>query len=123
MPLVDPDERLSSRVLASFFEVYNALRYGYLEQVYVGALSVEFVRKGIPFEREFPLAVRYHGEVVGHYRADFVIDSRIVVEIKAGRALDDSARWQTLNYLRAADLRVGLILHFGPKASFRRVVF
>ena len=123
MPLDGEAEALGDRVLPAFFAVYNALRYGYLEQVYIGALAVEFRRRRIPFVREVPLQVTYGGEVVGRYRADFVVGDRLIVEVKAGRALDESARWQALNYLRSAQLSLGLVLHFGPKATFRRVVF
>ena len=115
-------ERLSNLVISAFFAVYNALTPGYLEQVYAGALCVELRHRGIPFERERPVHVRYRGEVVGFYRADLVVDDALIVEVKAGNSLHEAARWQTLNYLRATGLPIGLILHFGPKPSFQRVV-
>lgn len=115
-------EQLSNRVISAFYAVYNELRYGYLEQVYVGAMAVELRRRGLRFVREQAMSVRYEGEVVGRYRADLVVEEILVVEVKAGRALDESARWQTLNYLRATGLELGLLLHFGPSPKFHRIV-
>lgn len=119
----DPElERLAEIIIGTFFDVYNSLRYGFLEQVYVGALAVELRRLGISFEREYPITVRYRGEPVGFYRADLLVEEKVIVEVKASRAFDESARWQTLNYLRATDLSLGLVLHFGPQPRFHRVV-
>ena len=115
-------ERLSNLVISAFFAVYNGLTRGYLEQVYVGALCVELRHRAVPFERERPVCVRYRGEIVGHYRADLVVGDALIVEVNAGSTLHESARWQTLNYLRATGLTTGLILHFGTKPSFQRVV-
>ena len=75
------------------------------------------------FAREVPISVWYRGEIVGSYRADFVVAESIILELKAGRSLDDSARWQTLNYLRATGVKLGLVLHFGRTPAFRSVVF
>ena len=115
-------DRLSNLVIAAFFAVYNGLKPGYLEQVYVGAVCVELRHRRIPFQRERKIDVRYRGEVVGQYRADILVNDALIVEVKAGNSLHESARWQTLNYLRATGLTVGLILHFGAKPSFQRVV-
>jgi GxxExxY protein len=115
-------ERLARVIIGRFFEVYNRLRYGFLEGVYVGALVEELRRLDIPCEREYPVEVLYRGVPVGFYRADLLVDGCLIVEVKAGRKLDDSARWQTLNYLRATGLPLGLVLHFGPEAHFHRVI-
>ena len=122
MPVDLVAERVSNRVISAFYTVYNKLQYGYLEQVYVGAMAVELRRSGLRFEREHAMNVLYEGEVVGRYRADLVVEEVLVVEVKAGRALDESARWQTLNYLRATGLELALLLHFGPAPKFHRVV-
>ena len=122
MPVDLVAERLSNRVISAFYTVYNKLRYGYLEQVYVGAMAVELRRSGLRFKREHVMSVSYEGEVVGWYRADLVVEDVLVVEVKAGRALDESARWQTLNYLRTTGLELALLLHFGPSPKFHRIV-
>ncbi len=115
-------EFLSSQVIGAFFAVYNRLRSGYLEQVYVNALSVELRHRELAFEREKAIQVLYRSEVVGQYRADLVVGGCLIVEVKAGMLLDDSARWQTLNYLRATGMPLGLLLHFGAEPSFQRIV-
>ena len=113
---------LSNAVIGAYYSVYNELRPGYLEAVYANAMGVELRRRGIPFQRECPIRVVYRGERVGTYRADLIVDGNLLVEVKAGRALDEAARWQTLNYLRGTGLPVGLLLFFGPGAVFHRVV-
>ena len=115
-------ERLSSDVIGAFYEVYNTLRFGFLEAVYVRALEYELALRGIPVEREAPLAVTYKGTSAGIYRADLLVDGKILVEVKATRLLDPAALRQTLNYLRCSHIALGLVLHFGPRASFHRVV-
>ena len=110
-------------ILGAFYAVYNDLRYGYLEAVYRNALEVEFKRRGIPYVREVPLEVIYKGEVVGIYRADFVVGGRVVVEVKATRQIGDADKRQLLNYLRSTRMEVGLLLHFGSNAEFHRMVF
>jgi GxxExxY protein len=69
------------------------------------------------------LPVRYEGRLVGDFETDLIVEDLVIVEIKAGRAIDPSATAQVINYLRASDLEVGLILNFGPKLEFRRIVF
>lgn len=110
-------------IIGAFYAVYNDLRHGYLEAVYCSALEVEFKRRGVPYQREVSLEVTYKGAIVGFFRTDFVIAERVVIEVKATRQLGDADRRQLLNYLRTTKTEVGLILHFGPKAEFHRMVF
>jgi GxxExxY protein len=123
MPSAPDPDACSNVVLSAFYEVYNGLKFGYLEQCYVGALAVEFQLRGIRFEREVPVDVHYRDVVVGRYRADFIVEEALLVEVKAGRRLEDPARWQTLNYLRATGLHHGLVLCFGTKPTSRRMIY
>jgi GxxExxY protein len=116
------EEALTRRIIGAFYDVYNALGYGFLESVYANALAYEIVARGLHVVREASAEVRYKDEVVGMFRADLLVESRVVVELKASRKIDDSHYNQLLNYLRATDLEVGLLLHFGPRASFKRFV-
>ena len=116
-------EELTGEIIGSFFTVYNALGYGFLEQVYANALSLEMRNRWLRVEREAAIEVQYEGQPVGHYRLDMVVNGLVVVEIKAGAALVDSDKKQLFNYLRAARLNVGLLLHFGPKPVFKRLAF
>jgi GxxExxY protein len=113
---------LSGRIISAFFAAYDVLGYGYLERVYLNALSLELASRGIRVAREVPIAVWFKGSRVGQYRADLVGDDCILVEIKASRVLDPADHKQVLNYLRGTDLEVALLLHFGPKPSFQRII-
>jgi GxxExxY protein len=116
------EEALTRRIIGAFYDVYNALGYGFVESVYANALTHEIVGRGFHVVREASAEVRYKDEVVGTFRADLLVEARVVVELKACRRIDDSHYAQLLNYLRATDLEVGLLLHFGPRASFKRFV-
>jgi GxxExxY protein len=108
------DAELTRSVIGLFFDVYNHLRWGFLEAVYAGALGIELQERGILYRREARLDVLYKGVVAGIYRADFLIEQRLVLEIKACVAVGDPDRRQLLNYLRLTRMPIGLLLHFGP---------
>ncbi len=119
-PLIDAD--LTGRILGTFYDVYNHFGYGFSETVYARALELELTARGMHVIREAPLEVTYHGIVVGDFHADLIVESRVVLELKAGERFPSTAQSQLLNYLRAASLRVGLVLFFGPRPDFKRVV-
>ena len=112
----------TSEVIGAFYDVYNTLGFGFLEFVYSLALERELVRRGRSVEREVPIPLHYRGELLTAYRLDMLVDQKVIVEIKSTHALPSSTQRQTLNYLRATDLEVALILHFGPKPEFIRLV-
>ena len=94
--------------------VYNALGHGFLEAVYQEALELEFIKRGIPYEREKGLKIFYEGkELRQTYKADFVCYGDIIVELKAVAHLDDSHRSQVFNYLKATGFKLGLLYNFG----------
>jgi len=102
--------------------VYNTLGYGFRESVYSRALTIELRRRGLRVEREVPATVYYDGEVVGRFRIDHLVEGRLVLEIKAGRSLVPADRDQLLNALKSTNQELGLLLHFGPKPAFCRVI-
>lgn len=112
----------TGQVIGAFYAIYNELGHGFLESVYAGALEVELVERGISYVREHPLDVWYHGHAVGMFRADFLVVGRVIVEVKSAHALTESDHRQLFNYLRSTNTDVGLLLHFGPKARFYRMV-
>jgi GxxExxY protein len=116
------EERLTRRVLRVFFDVYNEIGWGLLESVYSNSLQIAFADAGIAARREVALPVYFRGRRVGDFRADFVVEDRVIVEIKAGKAIDASHEAQLDNYLRASGIEVGLLLHFGFEPKFRRRV-
>jgi GxxExxY protein len=97
------------------------LGFGFLEKVYLRALVVELERRGLRCRREVPFAITYEGVEVGMYRADLIIESLVVVEVKTGLLLDPAAVSQTLNYVRASGMPVGLVCYFGTTMKVRRV--
>ena len=113
---------LSHRVIGTFYDVYHALGFGFLESVYRKSLAIELTRRGFHVAAEVPAEVRYGGQLVGTFRADLLIESRVVLELKASQKLTQADEMQVLNYLRATDLELGILLHFGPKPAFRRFV-
>ena len=116
------EERLTRSVIGSFYSVHRALGFGFLEHVYANALDVELRSRGHDVAREFGVTIHYGGIEIAHQRLDMVVDERVVVEIKAGETLHQDATRQLFNYLRATRLEVGLLLHFGRSAKFRRVI-
>ena len=94
--------------------VYNVLGYGFLESVYQEALEIEFLKRGIPYEREKELKIYYEGKAMRQtYRVDFVCYNNIIVELKAVAHLDDMHRSQIYNYLKATGYKLGLLYNFG----------
>ena len=116
------EERLTECVIGGFFEVYRRLGYGLLEPLYAGALAIELGNRGLVVEREVRTPVEYKGHALGWQRLDMLVDHRLIVEIKASELLPQSARRQLLSYLTATPFEVGLVLHFGPRPHFYRLV-
>jgi GxxExxY protein len=116
------EEALTRSVIGAFFEVYNNLGYGFLEHLYVMALERELLARGHRVAREVWARVLYKEEDLGIQRVDMIVDGKVVVETKAGSKLPEYAARQLFNYLRATNLEVGLLLHFGPKATFHREI-
>ncbi len=110
-------------ILGAFNAVHSELGYGFLESVYSNAISVLLNGAGLRVEREVPYEIRFHGQHVGTYRADLVVQSRIVVEVKSSNAIAQPHVAQLLNYLRASRLTVGLLLNFGAQGEFKRVIW
>ena len=114
-------ERLTHSVIGAFFEAYNTLGYGFLEQVCILAFEEELLARGHLVGREVAVPIRYKGKLLATHRADIIVDEVLIVEVKSTEVLHSSATRQLYNYLRAADLELGLLFHFGPKPGFWRV--
>ena len=116
-----PGHGITQDIIVAFYAVFNRLGYGYLETHYTTALERKLRKAGREVAREFAVRVMFEGEEIGFHRLDMVIDGTVVVEIKSKNRLHSHARRQLLNYLRATNLEVGLLLHFGPEPKFYRV--
>ena len=118
------EETISQRVIRCAFNVSNTLGAGFLEKVYENALCVEFEQKGIRFQAQKPIVVQYNGVRVGEYIADIVVEDRLLLELKALSTFSSSHDAQVINYLKATNLSVGLLLNFGrPKLGIKRIVW
>lgn len=116
-------KELTDRIIGIFYKVYNKLGYGFLEKIYEKAMVIELEKEGIPVESQFPIQVNYDGVVIGEYFADMLVDSKVIVEIKAAREIVAEHEAQLLNYLKATNIEVDLLLNFGPKPQFERKAF
>ncbi|MGE9296814.1 MAG: GxxExxY protein [Puniceicoccales bacterium] len=110
----------SYQIIGACMEVYNELGHGFLEMVYQEALALEFGLRGIPFEREKPLPVNYKGQPLGTaYRADFVCNEAIILEVKAMDEISSKNASQVLNYLNATRSTLGLLVNFGSSEGLQ----
>lgn len=117
------EEHLTRQIIGAFFRVYNRLGYGFLEKVYERALAIELREKGLRVVCQKPVKVFYEGRMVGDYFADLVVEDSVIVELKAAETLHPAHEAQLVNYLRATEIEVGLLLNFGTKPQFSRKVF
>jgi GxxExxY protein len=114
---------LSETIIGVFYKAYNTLGYGFLEKIYENAMMVEFEKEGIAPVAQSPIKVSYGGKVIGEYFADILVDEKVIVEIKATRGLPFESEAQLLNYLKATDVEVGILLNFGPVPEIKRKLF
>jgi len=114
---------ITDKILAAFYAVYHALGYGFLEKVYQNALQIEIEKLGLAANHGVPISVYYAGQVVGEYIADLVVANLVIVEVKAVRVLLPEHEAQLLNYLKATEYEVGLLLNFGSKPEKLRRAF
>lgn len=116
------ERELTHSIIGAFYDSYYKLGFGFLEAVYTAGLCRELRRRGLSIERESQVAILYDGEPIAQYRCDVLVQRRVILEVKSTETLPVYAKRQLMNYLRATDLEVGLLLHYGPEAKFHRVV-
>jgi GxxExxY protein len=114
---------VTDSILGAFYRVYNALGYGFLEKVYENALVLELTELGFQARQQHGIHVHYKGVVVGEYFADITVNNVVIIELKSAETLHEEHVAQLTNYLKATDKEVGLLLNFGKKPEFKRVVF
>ena len=115
---------LTDRILKAAYTVHNELGCGFLEKVYQEALAIQMTEMNIPFEREKHLKVFYHGKCLQcDYIADFVVDDKVILELKAVTEMDNVFKAQTINYLKITGYKVGFLMNFGQEEfQFKRFV-
>jgi GxxExxY protein len=110
-------------IVKVFYDVYNELGFGFLEAVYEEALEIALGQAGFTVLRQVDTPIWFRGRRIGKYKVDLLVNDAVLLELKAARSLDREHEAQVLNYLRATDIEVALLLNFGPKPAFRRLVF
>ena len=119
----DKMSQLTEKVIRCAFAVSNTLGCGFLEKVYENALAHELRKAGLKVEQQHAITIHYDGVVVGEYAADLLVEGVLLLELKAVKEFDDIHMAQCLNYLRATNLQLCLLMNFGkPKLEFRRIV-
>ena len=108
-------ENITKNIIKAYYKVYNTLGYGFLEKVYQKALLIELREMGFKCKEEAPIKVYYGASQVGDYRADIIVEDCVIIENKATEGLAEENEYQLINYLKATDIEVGLLLNFGKK--------
>ena len=116
-------KELSESIIKVFYEVYNELGYGFLEKVYQNAMYFELKSQGFKVEAQKKIKVYYKEELVGDFLADLLINDTIILELKACDGLVKAHYTQTLNYLKATNVEIGLLLNFGERPEIKRLIF
>jgi len=116
-------KELTSKIISCFYKVYNTLGFGFLEKVYENAMLIELNEVGLLTERQKPISVFYNEKLVGEYFADLIVENKVIIELKAAETLIEEHELQLINYLKATDIEVGLLLNFGKKPEVRRKIF
>lgn len=116
------EEATTGAIIGSFFDVHRTLGFGYRELIYAAALERDLRAIGHEVDREVPVIVYYRGSPLAKQVFDMVVDKKVIVEIKATERLHPQANNQLLSYLTSTTLEVGLILHFGRRPDFHRVI-
>jgi GxxExxY protein len=114
---------ITSKIIESFYKVYNTLGYGFLEKVYENALKYELLNHGFKVEQQKNIKVFYTQIIAGDYYADLIVNNLVIIELKAAEDICEEHEAQLINYLKATNVEVGLVLNFGKKAKFSRKVF
>lgn len=118
-----PHQDLTKSIIGLYYDVYNELGYGFLEKVYHNAMLIEFKKRGFEIDDRKKLNVLYKNEIVGEYIPDIIVNNKVIIELKTVEYLIEIHENQLLNYLKATDCEVGLILNFGKDPQFIRKIF
>src|ERR1700731_284433 len=110
-------------IIGAFYEVHKKLSYGFLEKVYQNALAIELQKRGLDVVKQKQIKVFYDNDIVGDYYADIIVNNCVILELKAAEGLIEEHEHQLMNYLKATDIEVGLLLNFGIKPQFKRKIF
>ena len=108
-------EEITQKIIGCAYKVYNKLGFGFLEKIYKKAMIIELKKEGLHIIEESKIEVHYEGEVIGEYYADLLVENKVIVELKSTKDLIETHEKQLINYLKATDIEVGLLINFGEK--------
>jgi GxxExxY protein len=114
---------ITEKIIGIFYDVYNELGYGFLECVYEELLVIALNDAGLASRRQLSLPVWFRGRKVGDFRADLLVENSVLLELKSARSLEPAHEAQLLHYLKSTEIEVGMLLNFGTRPQFRRLVF
>lgn len=114
---------ITGKIIQCAQRVHGALGFGFLERVYHNAMVLELAKAGFEIESEKKIPVYYGEHIVGDYVADIVVAGRVILEIKAVQELHSAHETQLVNYLKATDIDIGLLLNFGKSLEVKRKIF
>ena len=114
---------ITRKIIGAAMKVHSRLGNGFQEVIYQRALAIEMAEQGLTFQRELEMQIYYRAQEIGTRRVDFLVEDKVMVELKAVTVLDDVHLAQVINYLEAYALEIGLLINFGAKSlEFRRVI-
>jgi GxxExxY protein len=113
---------LTREIIGAYYDAYNELGHGFVEAVYQRAMPVLLAARGLRTEVERPISIQIRGVVIGEFRADLIVEEKVLVECKVATKIQPVHEVQLLNYLKATDISVGLILNFGSQPAVRRML-
>ncbi len=113
---------ITSLIIKAFYNVFNTLGHGFLEKVYENAMMIELRKLGLECKKQISLTVYYQNTKVGDYFADIIVEDKVIIELKAAETLIPEHEAQFVNYLRATEIEVGLLLNFGKEPQHKRRV-
>ncbi|HZR55482.1 MAG TPA: GxxExxY protein [Terriglobales bacterium] len=122
-PIVLKHAQLTEKIIGIFYDVYNELGHGFLESVYEESMVIALRDEKLDVNQQVSVPVWFRGHNVGEFRADVIVEQNVLLELKGARTLECVHEAQLLHYLRSTSIEVGLLLNFGPRPQFRRLVF
>ena len=116
-------QETTEKIIGVFYGVYNELGHGFLESVYEQAMAIALREAGLQVVQQAPVKVYFRGQMVGDFRTNLLVNDHAIVELKAARAIEPAHEAQLMNYLRATNIEIGLVMNFGPKPEFKRFIY
>ena len=116
-------QEITDKIIKAFYNVYNILGFGFQEKVYKNSMMIELKSIGLDCEKQKPISVSFKGFIVGEYFADIIVANKVIIELKAAEGIVEAHEAQLLNYLKATEIEVGLLINFGKTPQIKRQIF